>query len=38
VGKYIGFWQAAVQTRIWLPIKKCCNRAPIYLCDHGTSI
>jgi len=21
VGKYIGFWQAVIQTRIWLPIK-----------------
>jgi len=28
VGKYIGFWQAAVQTRIWLPIK---NAATAYL-------
>jgi len=22
VGKNIGFWQAVVQTRIWLPIKN----------------
>jgi len=27
MGKYIGFWQAAVQTRIWLPIK---NAATVY--------
>jgi len=27
VGKYIGFWQAVVQTRIWLPIK---NAATVY--------
>jgi len=27
VGKYIGFWQAVVQTRIWIPIK---NAATVY--------
>jgi len=27
VGKNIGFWQAVVQTRIWLPIK---NAATVY--------
>jgi len=27
VGKYIGFWQAVVQSRIWLPIK---NTATVY--------
>ena len=28
VGKYIGFWQAAKQTRIWLPIKNAIAMPP----------
>jgi len=28
MGKYIGFWQAVVQTRIWLPIKNAATVHP----------